>query len=140
MIKTYVDANVLIAAFRSEHPASGVALALLGAVDRTFVATTYLRLETLRKPLFYQRQDEIEFMETYFASVAQWVQTDDVLVEQALKLAGQLDLGALDALHASAALQARVDTFVTLERPSKALFRVPNLNVVSLLSAASTAA
>ncbi|MTW21302.1 PIN domain-containing protein [Allochromatium palmeri] len=50
MIKTYVDANALIAAFRGDHPASGEALKLLGDKHRRFIASAYLRLETLRKP------------------------------------------------------------------------------------------
>jgi hypothetical protein len=78
--------------------------------------------------------------------VSLWVPTDDALVERArglaaeggpgergvLRLAAQLDLGAMDALHAAAALQAGTDQFVTMERPSKPLFRVPGLNALSL--------
>lgn len=132
MIRTYVDANVLIAAFRSEYPATNEALALLGDPDRSFIASTYLRLETLRKPLFYRREDEIAFMETYFAGVSLWVPTDDALVIRALDLASRLDLGAMDALHAAAALQGGAEAFVTTERPTKPLFRVPGLNTISL--------
>ncbi|WP_295444824.1 PIN domain-containing protein [uncultured Thiodictyon sp.] len=132
MIKTYVDANALIAAFRGDHPASAEALGVLGEPGRAFVACAFLRLETLRKPLFYRREDEIVFMERYFAAVSLWVPTTDALVQQALGLAAQRDLGAMDALHAAAALQAGADVFVTLERPTKPLFQVPGLNTISL--------
>jgi hypothetical protein len=54
MIKTYLDANVLIVAFRGENPAADAALTLLGEGHRQFVASPYLRLETLRKPRFYR--------------------------------------------------------------------------------------
>ncbi|WP_295452788.1 PIN domain-containing protein [uncultured Thiodictyon sp.] len=91
MIKTYVDANTLIAAFRGDHPAADEALGLLGDSSRTFVASAYLRLETLRKPLFYRRENEIAFMERYFSAVSLWVPTSDTLVEQALQLAAQLE-------------------------------------------------
>jgi hypothetical protein len=132
MIKTYLDANVLIVAFRGEHPAADAALTLLGEGHRQFVASPYLRLETLRKPRFYRRQDEIEFMETYFATVAHWVPSDDRLVQRALELAARLDLGAMDALHAAAALQGGAEVFVTMERRSKPLFRIPGLVTLSL--------
>ncbi|MFB1490565.1 MULTISPECIES: type II toxin-antitoxin system VapC family toxin [unclassified Thiocapsa] len=132
MIKTYVDANALIAAFRGDHPASDQALKLLGEPGRAFVASAYLRLETLRKPLFYKREDEIAFMDCYFSAVSLWVPTTDTLVEHALVLAAQRDLGAMDALHAVAALQAGAEVFVTLERPTKPLFHVPGLNTISL--------
>jgi predicted nucleic acid-binding protein len=132
MIKTYLDANVLIVAFRGDHPAAEAALTLLGDGSRQFVASAYLRLETLRKPRFYQRKDEIDFMEAYFAKVTHWVPGDDQLVQRALDLAARLDLGALDALHAAAALQGGAEVFVTMERRSKPLFRVPGLATLSL--------
>ena len=132
MTKTYVDANTLTVAFRGDHPASSEALKLLGDKRRLFVASHYLRLETLRKPRFYRREDEIAFMETYFATVNFWVPTDDGLVRRALDLAAELDLGAMDALHAAAALQTEAEVFVTMERPTKPLFRVPGLTAVSL--------
>jgi hypothetical protein len=132
MIRTYLDANTLIAAFRGDHPAADNALALLADPDRTFIASAYLRLETLRKPLFYRRKNEIAFMETYFSGVSLWVPTDDALVTWALDLASQLDIGAIDALHAAAALRGEAEVFVTVERPTKPLFRVPGLNTISL--------
>lgn len=132
MIKTYLDANVLIAAFRSDPPAALAAMGVLGDSRRVFIASQYLRLETLRKPMFYRREDEVAFMETYFAAVSHWVPTDDHLVRQALKLAVELDLGAMDALHGVAALRGGAEEFVTMERPLKPLCRIPGLRVVSL--------
>jgi predicted nucleic acid-binding protein len=132
MTTTYVDANALIVAYRSDQPAAQAVLTLLGDPARRFVASPYLRLETLRKPLFYRREDEIAFMERYFASISLWVPASDALVARALDLAAQWDLGAMDALHAAAALQAGADVFVTMERPTKPLFQVPGLNAVSL--------
>lgn len=134
MITTFVDANVLITAFRADEPASDAALRLIGSKNRSFVASQYLRLETLRKPIFYRRKEEIEFMETYFDAVTGWARTNDALVQNALIQAVQLDLGAMDALHATAALQMGVQEFITLERPGKALFRVPGFTTLSPLS------
>lgn len=138
MIKTYLDANILIAGFRSDHLGSLSALSVMGDPNRIFVASHYLRLETLRKPLFYRREDEIDFMEAYFAAVSHWVPTDDNLVAKALKLAANLDLGAMDALHAACALQGGAEEFITLERPSKSICRIPGLRVISLHPEAMT--
>jgi len=132
MTTTYVDANALSVAYRGDQPAAQAALALLGDPVRRFVASPYLRLETLRKPLFYRREDEITFMERYFATVSLCIPTSDQLVARALSLAAQWHLGAMDALHAAAALQAGAEVFVTMERPTKPLFLVPGLNAVSL--------
>ncbi len=138
MIKTYLDANILIAGFRSNHLDSQPALSVLGDPGRIFVASHYLRLEILRKPLFYRREDEIAFMEAYFSTVSHWVSTNDTLVAKALKLAADLDLGTMDALHAACALQGGAEEFITLERSTKSICRIPGLYVVSLHPEATT--
>jgi predicted nucleic acid-binding protein len=38
MIKTYLDTNALIAAFRSDHPAAVAAMSVLGDPERAFMA------------------------------------------------------------------------------------------------------
>ena len=132
MIRTYVDANLLITAFRGNDAGVAAALAVLDDARRVFIASAFLRLEILRKPLFYQRHDEVRFMEAFCARVNDWVAVDDALVHQALSLAADYDLGSMDALHLAAALTSQVEEFVTLEKPSKPMFRVPGLRVVSL--------
>ncbi|CAK0781588.1 PIN domain-containing protein [Gammaproteobacteria bacterium] len=132
MIKTYLDTNVLIAAFHSDRPSAKAAMRVMDDPRRAFMASQYLRMETLRKPMFYRREDEMEFMDTYFSAVSQWIPTDDDLVAKALELATQFDLGSMDALHAASALRGSAEEFVTMERHSKPLCRVPGLRVVSL--------
>lgn len=97
MIRTYVDANLLITAFRGNDAGVAVVLAVLDDARRIFVASAFLRLEILRKPLFYQRHDKVRFMEAFCARVNDWVSIDDALVQQALSLAACHDLGAMDA-------------------------------------------
>ena len=138
MIKTYLDANVLIAAFRSDHPASAAAMNVIGDPGRLFVASQYLRLETLRKPMFYTRKEEIEFMDAYFDCVSLWVPATDALTMKALDLAALLDLGTMDAIHAAAAIQGATQELVTMEKSSKPICRIPGLTVVSLYSRAAS--
>ncbi|CDH47737.1 type II toxin-antitoxin system VapC family toxin [Candidatus Contendibacter odensensis] len=132
MIRTYVDANLLITAFRGNDAGVAAALQVLDDAQRVFVSSAFLRLEILRKPLFYKRDDEILFMKAFCARVNDWVAVDNALVQQALSLAADHDLGAMDALHLAAALIGKAEEFVTLEKPSKPLFRVPGLRVTSL--------
>lgn len=132
MIRTYVDANLLITAFRGNDAGVAAALEVLDDAQRVFVASAFLRPEILRKPLFYQRHDEVRFMEAFCACVSDWAVIDDALVQQALSLAAQHDLGAMDALHIAAALASQVEEFITLEEASKPICRVPGLRVISL--------
>ena len=84
MIRTYVDANLLITAFRGNDAGVAAALQVLDDAQRVFVSSAFLRLEILRKPLFYKRDDEILFMEAFCARVNDWVAVDNALVQQAL--------------------------------------------------------
>ena len=131
-IRTYVDANILITAFRGGDADADAAVQLLAQADRSFVASEFLRLETLRKPMFYRRVQELEFLQTFFSGVQEWVSATDGLLQQALELAAQHDLGAMDALHLAAAISAKVDEFVTLEKPVKPMFKVVEIDMVSL--------
>ena len=131
-IRTYVDANILITAFRGNDAGTDAAIRILGEPGRQFVSSPFLRLETLRKPLFYDRSDELDFMESYFAEVSEWICADDAQVQQALSLAGRYDPGGMDALHIAAAVTGNVDEFVTLEKPSKPMCQITEINVVSL--------
>lgn len=132
--KTFVDANVLIAAFQGQQDISEKALMIIDDSEREFIVSNYLRLEVMPKPRFHRRQDELEFMETFFENASEEVDSTPTLTLQAVEIASKHDLHPLDALHASVALQAEADEFITLEKDTKPLFRVDNLTVKSLLS------
>ncbi|MFO1432652.1 MAG: type II toxin-antitoxin system VapC family toxin [Candidatus Competibacteraceae bacterium] len=129
--RTYVDANVLIAAFQGDEATAQRAQVILDDPERALVISEYVRLETLPKPVFHRREEEVAFMEAIFA-VAERVSSSESLVQNAVTLAAQYDLAPVDALHASAAIQAGVDEFVTLEKPSKPLFRLKEIRMVSI--------
>jgi predicted nucleic acid-binding protein len=57
---TYVDANVLICAFRGDAVASDAASAVLGDAGRTLVTSEYLQLETRFCPLYAWREGRDE--------------------------------------------------------------------------------
>jgi hypothetical protein len=131
MTRTYLDANILIAAFQGEGDGAMAAIAALDDPDREFVVSDFLRLETLPKPVFHRRAEEAQFMQAIFES-AESVPTSEKLVQSAIRLASAYDLTPMDALHASAAVQAEVDVLLTLEKPTKPLCRLEEIQVQSL--------
>lgn len=129
--RTYLDANVLIAAWNGDADTRAWARAVLDDPQRTFVVSDFVRLEVLPKPTFHRRASELVFMETIF-SMAEQVAVEPALVAHALAMAGKYDLHPLDALHLAAAARAGVDELVTLERPEKPMCQQTEVRVVSL--------
>ena len=110
--RTFVDANVLIAAFRGEEDISEKALMILDDPEREFIVSDYLKLELLPKPTFHSNREELEFMETFFDSASEEVDSTPALTLQAIEMASKHNLNAMNALHASAAIQAEVNEWL----------------------------
>lgn len=64
--KTFVDANVLIAAFQGQDTYWQRAMEIIDDPDRDFIVSDYLKLEVIPQPTYHRRQEEIEFMEEFF--------------------------------------------------------------------------
>lgn len=131
-IRTFVDADVLINAFRGIGPVASAAQAIIDDPDREFVASDILRLELLPKPCYFGRAAEQQFYEDFFAVAVESVETTPVIVQAAESEAKLCGLAAADALHVTAAKTAAVQEFLTAEKPTSALFRVTGLLVVSI--------
>ena len=122
---TFVDASVLI--YAAVKPTSITfprrlrALQVLGDPDRDFIASEYLRLEVLPVARYFSKSKEVRFYETFFSSVATWIDPVDIITP-AYSLASQYGLGALDALHVAAATHAGAE-LVSAERPTKPIYR-----------------
>ena len=69
VIRTFLDASVLITAARGTGADANSALELLKDPNREFVASPFLKLEVLPKAIFNQRTLEVEFYEAYFDAV-----------------------------------------------------------------------
>ena len=134
MKRVYVDANVLIAAFQGEEHVAQRALRTLDDPDLKLVSSDYLRLEVLPKPTFHRRQEEIDFMQEIFDGAAENVDTSPELTRRALEFASKYDMSPIDALHVGAAAIAGVDELVTMEKHTKPICRVKEVNVVSIHS------
>jgi len=139
MKRTYIDANVLIAAFQGEEQVAQRALRVLDDPDRSLVVSDYLRLEVLPKPTFHKRREEIDFMQAVFDGAAENLSTSPDLTGRALEYASKYDMTPIDALHVGAAAVAGVDELVTLEKPTKPMCKVDEVNVVSIHSESEAA-
>jgi predicted nucleic acid-binding protein len=133
MKRTYIDANVLIAAFQGEESVAQRALRVLDDPDRKLVASDYLRLEVLPKPTFHRRREEVEFMQSVLDK-AENVSTSSDLTGKSLEFATKYDMTPIDALHVGASAVAAVDELVTMEKPTKPMCRILEINVKSLHS------
>jgi hypothetical protein len=105
---------------------------ILDDPDREFIITDFLKLEVLPKPCFFGNHDEIEFMRTYIENAALHVPSTAFITAQAIALACRYGLSAIDALHAEAAIEAKADEFITIEKPTKPLSRIQEILVKSL--------
>ncbi|HEY7496516.1 MAG TPA: PIN domain-containing protein [Candidatus Tectomicrobia bacterium] len=132
MIRTFVDSGVLISAATGRDALFDKALDILDDPERVLITSDFVRLEVLPKAMYFQRQDEVEFYETFFASVEQTVHISEALIAQAHIEAQNAGLGALDALHVAAAKASAAEELVTTERPTTALFRVAGITVTTI--------
>ncbi len=139
MKRTYIDANVLIAAFQGEEQVAQRALRVLDDPDCKLVVSDYLRLEVLPKPTFHKRQEEVEFMQAVFDGAAENLSTSSDLTGCALSMASKYDMTPIDALHIGAAAVADVDEFVTMEKPTKPMCKVKEVKVISIHSESEAA-
>jgi predicted nucleic acid-binding protein len=119
-ILTYVDANVLIYAAGGDTLERKLrALKVLSDKRREFLASEFLRLETLPFALRSNRAKERAFLEWYFERhVNLWIEDERKLFEPAARLIEKYPLQLLDALHLAAAISLKAE-FVTAEKPTK---------------------
>jgi hypothetical protein len=127
-----VDAGVLIAAARGEADVAIQAIKILDDPDREFVASPFLRLKILPKPVYERRQAEVEFYEAFFDAVTYWADSVEDITQNAYAEACKFGLNAIDALHVAAARSAGAEDLITTEKIDKPIHRVKSINVFSI--------
>ena len=132
MIRTYLDAGVLIAAARGKVPLATKALDILDDPNRQFVSSVFLKLEVLPKAVYHKNTSEVEFYEAVFDAVTDWAESTDEIIETGYQEALTNGLAALDALHVAAAVILDADELVTTEKSDKPIYRTAAVKVVSL--------
>ena len=131
-IRTFLDANVLITAFKGEGAAASKALDIIANAERDFVISDVLRLEVIPKATFEGQVEEREFYERFFALALEDVPITKERTVGAIDMANQYGLNAVDALHIEVARSADVLEFLTFEKPTKPFFRVDEGDMVVL--------
>lgn len=132
MKRSFVDSGVLIAAARGNSNRAERALAALSEAEQIFLSSIFIKLEVLPKAICYKQQAEVNFYEFFFSNVVNWATDLEALTQSAYKLASDHGLSGLDALNIAAAIALDADEFITTEKPTKPLYRVPNLHFVSI--------
>jgi predicted nucleic acid-binding protein len=136
MIRTFIDAGVLIAAARGKTPIAIRALEILDDSNREFAASIFLKLEVLPKAIYHRNIFEVEFYEAVFSAVAYWADSLHKITEEAYAEACDLGLAALDALHIAAALSVGATELVTTEKLDKPIHRARVLSRLFLFGMA----
>ncbi len=134
MIRTFIDAGVLIAAARGEGAMSERALSILEAQHREFVSSIFLKLEVLPKSIYNHQTSEVRFYEEYFDAVSYWATDIDQIIKSAYQEVSDSGLGAMDALHVAAAVSVNAVEFITTEKPGKSIHRTKSIQLFSIWS------
>ena len=129
--KTFVDANILIAAWRGNAELLQKSMEIIEDPDREFIVSDYLKLEVIPKPTFHGFHEEVQFMQTFIDSASLQVRATPSITTQAIAMACRYGLSAMDALHAETAIEAKADEFITIEKPTRPLSRILEIKVVS---------
>lgn len=133
MKRTFIDAGVLVAAARGVGEISEKALEVLQDSDREFASSIFIKLEVLPKAVYNRQTDEAEFYETFFNAVTYWANDVERIIEEAYRIACTYGLASMDSLHVAAALLVGAEELVTTEKPTKPMYRVTGIQVISIL-------
>lgn len=134
MRRTFVDTGALIAAARGTGDISEKALGILADSEREFASSIFVKLEVLPKAVFNRQTDEVEFYEVFFSAVTHWASDVEQVVQEAYQIACKYGIAAVDALHVAAALTTGVDELVTTEKLTKPIYRVIEIQVISIFA------
>lgn len=133
--KIYVDAGVLIAAFRGEPEIHRRAMRIIDNKSICLMGSCFLWLEIFPKPLRFKRDEEVEFMSEVWSRIEE-VPMSAKIINGAKNLAKKYGLGAIDALHVGAALVGNADELITSEKPTKPICQVKEIKVRSIYPSA----
>lgn len=118
MIRTYVDANVLILLGQGREALAEKVVALLESGERKFVYSVFLELELLPSPVRLKRSEEVETYKEYFEK-GEAIPVSDVCAAAFKVLLDNPQLSMGDALHVAAAYVGDCREIITLEKRKK---------------------
>ncbi|MBD2498314.1 PIN domain-containing protein [Nostoc sp. FACHB-280] len=134
MIRTFIDAGVLIYAARSQGDIAEKALQILEDENREFASSIFLKLEVLPKAIYNQQKTEVKFYEAFFDEVSYWANDINSIIEIAYEESSKFGVGAMDALHIASAISVGATEFVTNEKLGKSIHRTQSIKMISIHS------
>ncbi|MBW4671376.1 MAG: PIN domain-containing protein [Cyanomargarita calcarea GSE-NOS-MK-12-04C] len=129
---TYIDSGILLSATDGVSRIAEKSLEILGDLNREFASSEFVKLEVMPKAVYNKQTEESQFYEEFFSDVIYWVNNLEQIVQDANSIACKYGLAAMDALHIAAALSVDAEEFVTTEKPTKPMFRVTSIQVISI--------
>lgn len=134
MIRTFIDAGVLIYAARSQGDIAEKALQFLEDENREFASSIFLKLEVLPKAIYNQQKSEVKFYEVFFDEVTYWANDINTIIETAYEESSKFGVGAMDALHIASAISVGATEFITNEKLEKSIHRTQSIKMISIHS------
>jgi predicted nucleic acid-binding protein len=131
MVRVFLDAGVLIGAFKGEPDVREPAFAILNCPLLEFWYSPLLHLEVTLQAVHHKQVEELKFYDVYFRHAEMYGDLNRTL-EIAAPDAKRHGIGVVDALHVAAANLSKCEAFITTEKPTKPLFRTNLVKVVSL--------
>ncbi|MGA3203068.1 MAG: hypothetical protein ABSF12_11320 [Bryobacteraceae bacterium] len=131
MVRVFLDAGVLIGAFKGEPDVREPAFAILGCPLLEFWYSPLLHLEVTLQAVHHKQAEELKFYDEYFGHANMYGGLDRTF-EIAAPDAKRHGIPVVDALHVAAANLSRCAALITTEKPTKPLFRTSLVKVVSL--------
>jgi predicted nucleic acid-binding protein len=132
MTVTFIDSGVLVAAARGVGELSEKALLILEDSEYEFASSEFVKLEVIPKAVYNQKIAEARFYETFFSAVLYWANDVERIMHDAYNIGCQYGLAAIDSLHVAAALSVNAEEFLTTEKPTKPMFRVTSIRIISI--------
>lgn len=129
--RTYIDACLLIAAFRGKDELGQRAMEILDDPERALIVSDAVWLEVMPKARFHKQVEEVAFYEAIFEQ-AEKLEWNVETLYHAQGLAETHGIAAMDAIHVATALDAKVEEFITAEKSTKPMFCVQSINIWSI--------
>jgi len=134
MILTYIDSGVLLSATEGVGRIAEKALEVLGDSNRQFASSEFVKLEVIPKAIYHKQAEEVQFYEEFFSAVSYWANDLEKVFQDAYNIGCKYGLAAMDALHIAAALSLDAEEFITTEKPTKPMFRVSGIRLISIFN------
>jgi len=131
MIRVFLDAGVLIGAFKGEPDIREAAFAILGCPHLEFWYSPLLDLEVTLQAAHHKQADEMSFYAEYFKHANCYGDLNRML-EIGAPQARKHGITVVDALHVAAANLCKCSFLVTTEKATRPMFRTSLVKVISI--------